>query len=58
LSTGGSGAAVGAAMAVSGAPPDGFTSWESAAVSGIVEAKKRITIIALVCCVTTNLSLG
>jgi hypothetical protein len=45
-------------MTASGAPLEGFTSWESAAVSGIVEAKNRIKMIALVCCVTTNLSLG
>ena len=55
LSIRGSGGTAGAvAIAASGAPPDGVTSWASAAASGIVEARKRINIIVLICCVTTN----
>jgi hypothetical protein len=58
LSTRGSEDAVGAVMGAFGAASKGFTSWESAELIGIVEAKSRIKIIALVCCITTNLSVG
>jgi uncharacterized protein (UPF0264 family) len=55
LSIRGSGATAGAAViAASGAALDGFTSWANAAATGIVEAKSRIKISALMCCVTTN----
>ena len=55
LSIRGSGGTAGAvAIAASGAPPNGVTSWPSAAAIEIVEARKRINIIALICCVTTN----
>jgi hypothetical protein len=49
--------AIGAeAVAASGARLDGVSSCASAATMGIVEARNIIKIIALMCCVTTNLS--
>jgi uncharacterized protein (UPF0264 family) len=57
LSIRGSEASGGAeAIAVSGARLDGVNSWPNAAAMGIVEARNRIKINALMCCVTTNLS--
>lgn len=57
LSTRGSEATGGAVtIAASGAPLDGVSSCPNAAATGIVEARNRIKINALMCCVTTNLS--